>query len=578
MPSFLNSRPKSLLQKDYAATDALQHESVTDFTRDITSATTRATVFDIPNLVDLITPHLTTRDIYSCTLVSHHFHDAFQQSLYTCIYIHQEANVSMFFRKEAQAAFANHHSQVKEVSTAWGGCIARLVNGIGHPYTLPQGLRSTSVVKNLTVLRYLPTESVHEKDLEIYSTAVLSLMETSPALQVLHISRFAYSHHYHLVQRLMKVIREKGRQLKELRVYSSEMLYAKDFYPLLWSCAAVEVLHMGYGPHPRGPTSSFAETLPGLRAMAREALSVKGTISQHALSEAAEMAEFSQDTDRIKFAWKELGPGIWLINPELEMVRELLPMCPFLERTVFPKLTEQNIITHVAPIVAQSMPRLCHLDLTLLNSQPLATCRLVQSCKDLITLYLGRPQFDPRQLVEALVSGHGHSLESLYIRVFDRLSSQQLNLILSSCRSLKALYASLKEYPPGWNFVEIVPILNTKDMALVPEEPGWQCKVLETLELSYNGRDTTVGIPEVLWRQIGRLSKLRDLRLQRHGTCEGPPFQEKESVRQAVLSWMALSDLRRLELRGLNAFTDEALVSEVRRQRPQLDWVRYTYD
>ncbi len=61
--------------------------------------------------------------------------------------------------------------------------------------------------------------------------------------------------------------------------------------------------------------------------------------------------------------------------------------------------------------------------------------------------------------------------------------------------------------------------------------------------------------------RFAQLSRLKDLRLCRHASCEGPSVFEKESVMQAVSFWLALRELRRLELRGLGAFVDKALPS-----------------
>ncbi|KAF9950468.1 hypothetical protein BGZ70_001347, partial [Mortierella alpina] len=509
--------------------DASQQQPVTDITRVTTTAMTRATVFDIPLLVDLIARHLTTRDVYKCTLVSHQFHDAFQHSLYTCISIHQEATLDMFFRNEAQVAFARHHSQVKEVSTSFGSCVARLVNHIGYPLDLPPGQTLTSIVRNLTVLRYEPTNRPPEKDLESYSNSILSLITASPSLQVLHLAYFSYSYSS-LILGLAKVVREKGRRLRELRLYPTETLLAPRIFTLLWSCAAVEVLEMGYGPtfRLRDHTPHAVETLPELRAFAREALSATSTKSHPAHVEATEMTELSQDAERIEFAWKELGFRSWLDDPKLEEILEVLRMCPNLERIVIPRLIEQDVVTHLAPAVAKGMPQLRHLDFTHISNQPLGTRCLVESCKDLISL----------------------NMEKL---------RQELNLILSRCRRLKTLNATSWERETA----EASPILNTHDMAMVPEEPGWVCKDIETLQLCYSGVDTSVGVPEVLWRQIGQLSKLKDLKLHRHASSEIVDVQENESVRQAVSSWATLSDLRRLELRALRAFVDKAMFTHV---------------
>ncbi|KAF9950467.1 hypothetical protein BGZ70_001346 [Mortierella alpina] len=343
---------------------------------------------------------------------------------------------------------------------------------------------------------------------------------------------------------------------------------------------AVEVLQIGCGTHARASTRPFVETLPELRALAREALHGNGMGSNASQTKAADTAVCRQEADRIEFAWKELGRGLWLADPVPEEVLEILQSCPNLECMVVPRLSEDNIITHLAPIVSNTMPRLSHLDLHHLNYRPLGILHLIQSCKDLTSLHVGRPQSRPPQLMDALVSGHGHSLQSIHIQMFNKLSSPELNLILSCCRGLKELLALRKDYyyPNRWNPAIMTPMLSTEDMVMVPEEPGWGCKNLKTLELCYSGMDTTFGIPEVLWRQIGQLPKLKHLCLQRHEISEGIAAQERESVRQAVYSWMALPDLRRMELRGVNAFMDERLFDEVMKQWPQLEWRRVDHD
>ncbi|CAO3567030.1 unnamed protein product [Mortierella alpina] len=489
----------------------------------------------------------------------------------------QEAALDMFFREEAQAAFARHHSQVKELSTSFGICVARLVNHTGYPFNLLPGQTLTSAVRNLTVLRFLLAESLPAKDLESYSESILALITASPSLQVLHLSRFAHRSSY-LMLGLAKVVRVKGRQLREFRLYPTETILVPRIFMLMWSCAAVEVLQLGYGPtfRLRDHSPHAAESLLQLRAFAREALSITSTVTYPTPAEAVEMTELSQDANKIEFAWKELGSGSWLGHPQLEEILEVLQMCPNLESIVIPRLSEQDVITHLAPVVAKGMPQLRHLDLTRISGQPLGTRCLVESCKGLISLNMEKLQFESRLLVDALVSRHGHSLEVLRIHQCSLLSSQELNLILSRCRRLKTLYAMAWDHAAGWTSAAASPILNINDMAMVPEEPGWACKDIEILQLCYSGVDMSVGVPEVLWRQIGQLFKLKDLKLHRRASCEEAAVQETESVRQAMSSWVALSDLRRLELRALQAFVDEALVKQARSQWPKLEWIQCT--
>ncbi|KAF9287649.1 hypothetical protein BGZ68_001508 [Mortierella alpina] len=532
----------------------------------------RTTVFDIPLLVDLIAQHLINLDLCRCSLVSRQFRDAFQHRLYTCISIEHETTHVKFFCKESVIAFSRHRSNVREVSTPLGRSIIHLVKEAESQRTLRQAQQSTRVLfRNLTVFRYLSEHAlIRPADLKVYSASILLLLETSPALQVLHLSCFA-DKPGRLLLRLAKIIRRRGSRLKHFCIEGPQRLIDDTvFYTLLWSCAAVEVLHMGFGPKTRPPTA-FAKSLPIFKTLAREARCNSGPGTHSAQSEATDMVESSQDTDRIEFAWKELGPGVWLNDPELEMVRELLQKCPFLERMVFPKLIEQDVITHLAPVVVNSMRQLRHLDLTHFTGQPQGSCTLIQSCNNLISLTLGKLQFNPTLLVDAVVLGHGHSLQSLNIERSKMLTSQQLNLILSNCPRLLSLHA--QSFPRTGSS----PVLDTKDLARVPEEPGWGCKDLETLHLCYNV-ETTIGIPEVLWRQIGQLSKLTDLRIRRHTLRQVPPSQEKESVRQALSSWKVLSNLKQLELAGMDAFVDEAVVDEVRRQWSQLEWVRRNID
>ncbi|KAF9287650.1 hypothetical protein BGZ68_001509 [Mortierella alpina] len=254
------------------------------------------------------------------------------------------------------------------------------------------------------------------------------------------------------------------------------------------------------------------------------------------------------------------------------MILELLQMCPFMDGMVVPKLNEQDAITYLAPVVAKAMPQLRYLNINLISEHPLANCHLVRSCKNLVSLNINRLKFDSRSLVDAVVSEHGHSLQALYIERSDKLTSQQLNFILSNCPRLLSLYALVLESGTRYSS----PILNSEDMAMVPVKPGWSCKDLETLHLCYSTEDTNIGIPEVLWRQIGQLSKLKDLTLLRR-LREGTGVQEQESVMQAVHSWKALTDLRWLKLRNLDAFLDKKLVDQAKDQWAKLEWVRYSY-
>ncbi|KAF9984364.1 hypothetical protein BGZ75_004078 [Mortierella antarctica] len=429
--------------------------------------TMRATVFDIPHLVDIIAQNLATCDIYRCTLTSRQLRDAFQRCLYACISMHQEASLYKFCSREAADA-------------------------------------------NLVVFRFLP-EIGHFKSEDLNTkTSILSLLEASPTLQVVHLSDFPDPSDA-LILRLARIIREKGRRLKTFRVEGPKFTMGSvAFYTLLWSCAAVEVLHMDLTLHSHDPTAPSTETALSFRALAREALASNSSRSHPARSEATEVAKFSQDNDKIEFAWKELGPSSLVAKYGIKMLLKLLQMCPFMERMAFPWWIEQDVITHLAPVVATTMPQLCHLDLTNFNKQPLGTCRLVQSCKNLRSLILDTLEFGSSLLVDAVVTGHGHSLQSLRIQRTSCLSSQQLNLILSNCPRLISLYALASERFCEWYYGQSSPVIDTKDMAMVPEEPGWNCKDLEILQLCYSGTNTILGIPEVLWRQIGQLTKLKD--------------------------------------------------------------------
>ncbi|KAF9570591.1 hypothetical protein EC968_001666 [Mortierella alpina] len=528
----------------------LQQQSATD--------ATRATVFDIPLLVDLIARHLSSVDIYRCTLVSRHFHNAFQHCLYSGICIHQMTTLRKFSSKEATSAFPRHISSVREVSTTFGACVTHLVKCLS-----PQAPASTpTLFRNLSFFEFHPKLTV-----AVNEDSVLSLLEASPALQVVHFSGFRHAPDP-LFRRLANIIRRKGRRLREFRL-SGPRIGNATFCTLLWSCAAVEVLRMDLAPETRGPITHSAERALILRALAREALVSNGSQSHLAQVEATAMTEFWQHTDRIEFAWKDLGRGDFLTRLGTEIVLDLLQMCPFLERLSIPRLTEQSVFIQLAPVMATSIPYLRHLDFNHIGNHVSAATRLMQSCKNLNSLVLSKLHFDSSPLVDALISGHGHSLQCLKIQKSTALSSQQLTLILSNCPHLISLYAVTSD-----DFNERhAPVLNTKDMAMVPAEPAWGCKDLKTLHLRYKSMGTFIGIPEALRRQIGQLSKLKHLRLHRYGNLGRSFIGEKVSVKQAVTSWTALTDLKRLEFGGLDAFVDEGLEDQARKQWPNLEWL-----
>ncbi|KAF9570587.1 hypothetical protein EC968_001662 [Mortierella alpina] len=522
------------------------------------NGSTRATVFDIPLLADLIARHLSSADIYRCTLVSRHFHNVFQHCVYTCICIHPKETFGKFSSKEAASAFSRHISSVREVSTTFAACVTHLVSCIS-----PQAPASTpTLFRNLTVFEFHPKITV-----AVNKVAVLSLLEASPALQVVNISGFLDASDP-LIRSLAKIIRRKGRRLREFRL-DGKRKGDISFCMLVWSCAAIEVLDLDLGPETRGLITHSAETALGLRAFAREALSSDGSRYHPTQAETTVMTEFLQGTGRIEFAWKELGHRL-LTGLGITMFLDLLPMCPFLERLSIPEWEEQDIVTQVAPVIATSVPHLRHLDIGDMGSQASAAICLMQSCRNLETLILARLYEDTSLVVDAMISGHSHSLKSLDIRTPTRINGEQLTLILHSCPRLTSLYAE-KSFSYDERYA---PILNAEDMARVPEEPGWSCKDLEILHLYYECPTTIIGIPEALWRQIGQLSKLKDLKLKRYRDSKMSYAGEKESVRQAITAWTALSNLRRLELRWLEPFVDEALDSQVRKQWPRLEWIR----
>ena len=237
---------------------------------DITeNTTTRATVFDISLLVDSIVRHLTTRDIYNCTLVSHQLHNAFQHSLYSCINIRQEETFVKFSNREATNAFFSYLPYVKEFSTGLTECVEYVMKEASLQCPLSAAPKSPSVLfRNLAVFRFVPM-GLFRATKPDYSTSILSLLEASPSLQVLHLSCFAA--HTKILQ-LAKIIRERGRQLKEVRINDNKRIRWTHFFMLLWSCAAVEVLHIGLGQQPPDSKTPMAEIIAGLKALAQESL------------------------------------------------------------------------------------------------------------------------------------------------------------------------------------------------------------------------------------------------------------------------------------------------------------------
>jgi len=143
------------------------------------------------------------------------------------------------------------------------------------------------------------------------------------------------------------------------------------------------------------------------------------------------------------------------------------------------------------------------------------------------------------------------------------------------------------------------PFLGASDM-VVPggQRLDWACVDLKKLAIRFMPNvDVTadqVGrgsakhvavIPRVLVEQVGRLSKLEDLRLgylarakviSNADAVDSMQDQDGQTVSKAVAHLATLDRIKRLELRNLKRFVDHEVLHAMRKHWRDLEWCQYS--
>ncbi|KAF9105472.1 hypothetical protein BGX27_009613 [Mortierella sp. AM989] len=590
-----------------------------------TNSSPGAILLSIPLIVDLVCLHLSCRDIYRCTLVSRDLYFTFNANIFSTINIQWRATFNKWARYDTQTLLASRLRTVKSITTVFGNAIQLLLQANSSSSSSPSPPMSipNSAFHRLTILRclHLPASPSNIIQNIRQLPNILTVVENSSNLELLELDFFDFGNN-EITQRLLAAIRKKGQRLYEFRISNNRSITSKLVRQILWSCAAVQRLSIKiqlndeWAQHDvddEGYSDKEREEDLQLEAMAREALfndnSKLGQQLRQQLQSKVDAARRSEPTDMnalsFGFAWVELNlPALGYKSVARTSFFSTLRHCPLLERFTPPSIQGPYVFSKVLTEFKRHnpIPRLEHLDLNYLDrsvsGRRTSQAVMLTYCKNLKSVVLGKSIAGS---IDSILVGNSHSLEKLVILRVASLSSENIQLVLKSCPSLKHFEALdvLRRFSNNNNGTARVnnkekknphmdPVLKMRELnSLTPEDDtSWVCLGLETLRLCYLGQLGGIGIPKLLRKQVAKLTRLKDLRLHNviwikvnTSDCENDDDEdddEKESVRLALQEWNVLTHLVTLELRGLKSFVDPEDVASMRRQWKDLKWIHYS--
>ncbi|KAF9091834.1 hypothetical protein BGX27_001956 [Mortierella sp. AM989] len=533
------------------------------------------TLFNIPLLVDFICQHLSTREIFHCSLVSHDLFNAFSPHL-SEINLERRVTYNKWVRKETQAALASRPGTIRSLTSVFGDTYKHLAQ---LALTNPSALYRLTVLRCRIISTSRPNLVKNKQSLP----SILTVIEHSPNLQVLELGFFDFDNS-DSVTSLLSAIRKRGRGLQEVWIGNDELVDCKTLQWILWSCAAVQRLTLNIDLYQPWDEDDVGEEPLLLEAMAKEALFGETHPYSELDIQSRDRSGASAETgSELVFALMELHVHFSALEHEVKIILEFLRHTPLIERLTVPGIIKvPTLLQEVASTISTvSLPRLQHLDFQYAGGGSSLTCiqLILESCKNLKSVVLTRTHGRYLENVNAIISGSSHSLESIKFPNTHLVPSESLELILCACPRLKKLEALITLHDIQTSRLQVAfpadLVLEIKE-AVLPESQdlGWICRDLETLYLSYRNHDGSLGISEPLRRQIAKLIKLKDLRLRCKSYEE--TARSRDSLQDALLEWRTLTDLRTLELQRLQPLVDEKELSRIRQQWAKLEWIQYT--
>lgn len=582
----------------------------------------RELALTIPHIRESIIYHLSAKDIRRCTRVSWEFHHLFASYIWRSLSISRRYCFNSLrdrIQKCDGRTLIEYQSKIHTLSSIYGETWDVFMERIStSSHTLSESTPPLYALRapfaNLTVLRALSTTKVvgvpyNNSD---YVNQLLTLIEHSPRLHELEMSYIGPGHSTQIAS-LAEIVRGHP-SLKKFKL-STQYMICRLYRKLLWACWRLERIDftmLVYVNHRQG-----------------EADEICGSVNDEKEFDTWFTQQHSprRDTPDIDSSTKGKDKEIDPIQPEFQ-VKELylysrqssheigatfpfLRRCPGLERLRLPQIWSQMVLTELSTMVPTYWPKLAHLDL-----QGLDTCRIpndpneaamLTACSHhggLKSVALSRNHVALPETLDTLLRLHAASLESLDLVGCYKVSSAHMQQLLSSCPNLTSFVAVcetlIRPQPLWWTSrpTKADPSMQPHD---VEYSGDWACLSLKTLRLQFSCGDVSTverqasraGIPRAIQRQIGRLGKLRDLRLCRDMSGGGfkdlahTSYEEienwdkatlargKENMEDALAIFSCLHELETVELRHLKEFVDPLSIRLVRKEWSKIQWVHY---
>ncbi|KAF9313986.1 hypothetical protein BG003_004652 [Podila horticola] len=511
-----------------------------------------AAVFDIPLLQDAISTYLTTKDLRRCLLVCRSWCSGFRSYLFRIIAINSRTASSKLKGTSMQTLLAEYAHMIRVIDCG----------------TLDWPFTENVVMRNLTVLR-MPYS--HSK--------VVSMLEALPGLRDLEL--FPLGSSPDCLPGLLSAIASHAR-LRSVKLAYAYSLIPTQLGWVLWSFARLESISLSITVHEQGLSTFTAEQQQQLDRISATAPSCPTV--------------------------KELELESVFFNVDHTVFVTFLHQCRHLESISLPNIPDSASTPDYAAIFTTAKARIRHLDAHRESRSGASLAAMIQASVGLRWFRGARVQNSPQSVVDALLE-HRETLEEVDLTYTgtNELTGAMLQALLCACPRLQSFVAMKrlnKDHPIMDRHLD--PVLAASDMVTTTATAttgehslDWACMDLRKLtirfmpnvdilpnrimadEIEQGSAKHIPVIPRVLIEQLGRLSKLEDLRLgyvarakvQRSadvspmGPTEdrGQMVEGMQTVSEAVADLAVLDRLKRLELRNLKKFVDHRALQATRK-------------
>ncbi|KAF8952254.1 hypothetical protein BGZ46_003598 [Entomortierella lignicola] len=515
----------------------------------IIPSTTFISVFDIYLLQSQICADLTPRDLRRCCLVSKNFYHSFVPFLYQTITISRKATYNKFTRAESLQALYRNRQHVTQVTCVFAQIWEILLN---------RQCFNLKVIRSLS----LPKRPQNQEVNKLQLPNITKLIHACTELRIVELNHFWFD--IQNVQEFCRVIRNHNG-LQELKIKYFDYMICTLARLLLWSTLRLDCVYLGV-------------------------IICDYTKRYLTPEEAQELIDLTGEEDPV-FRVRQLDLPSRMFHHEADTLLRYLRRCPNLERLTLPTMQSVRHIEDVASIISGTLSNLRHLDVSIMSEGGFGVAHLISACNSLRSFVGCIKQVSTDHVITALLQ-HRESLEELYFTEAKGMTSQQIQIILSSFPKLQ-VFDAMSPYPKIDGGPERRtwegrgdPIFNPKDM--LGDTIPWICHNLRVLKLRFvhevyrdgvhqgedvGNEDGLMGVfPRVLYEQIGQMRDLEVLWLGRiertisitavdeipiaHLGLKEPSRRKAtvEDVTKGIQELEKLEKLEELELRNLRQY------------------------